>query len=85
MLQNKRAIRVHACVCACLLARVIARACVRCAREFVCVAAAVWLWGPLVHGGIIIVTTTTTTTPEDDLDYTTTTASTPHAALVGNR
>ena len=63
------------------------RACVRVcgAREFVCVAAAVWLWGPLVSDGIVIVTTTTTT-PEDDLDYTTTaTTATPHAALVGNR
>ena len=76
-------LRVRACLRACLRARV----CVCGAREFVCVAAAVWLWGPLVHGGIITVTTTTitTTTPEDDLDYTTTTAATPHAALVGNR
>ncbi len=50
-----------------------------------CVAAAVWLWGPLVSDGIIIIIAPTTTTPEDDLDYTATTAATAHAALVGNR
>ena len=60
-------------------------ACVRGAREFVCVVAVECLWDPLVEGGIIIVTTTTTTTPEDDLDYTATAAATPHAALAGGR
>ena len=72
-----------ACARACVLA--CARVRVRSAREFVCVAAAVLLWAPLVHGDGIIITTTNTTTPEDVLDYTATTTATPHAALVGNR
>ena len=81
---------VPACARACVPARV--RVCVCSAREFACVAAAVWLWGPLVSDGIIIIIINniiiiapTTTTPEDDLDYTATTTATPHAALVGDR
>ena len=76
--QNK-SVYMRACLCVCVLdfVRACLRACVRAcacsAREFVCVAAAVWLWGPLVSDGIIIIIiATTTTTPEDDLDYTTT-------------
>ena len=74
-------------MCACLPARVRAclRTCMCSALEFVCVAAAVWLWGPLVSDGIIIIITPTPTTPENDLDYTTTTAATPRAAFFGKR
>ena len=84
MVQHKR-VYMRACLCvrvtACL--RACLRACVCSAREFVCVAAAVWLWGPLVSDGILIITTTTM--PEDNLDYTTTTTATPHATLFWNR
>ena len=73
---------VYACVLVCARLPACVRACV--VHVSLCVAATVWLWGPLVSYGIIIITTTTATTPKDNLDYIATTTATPHAALVGN-